>query len=205
MTRLFVAPIVEGHGEEQCVRILIDRVWREIVGGEYVEVLRPIRAKRQKLVHPEEMRRSVELALAKLGNLDAACQPRLVLVLLDADRDPPCQLGPMLLESARNNRSDIDVACVVANVEYETWFVAAAESLGEFVNPGNKAIPEDPERQRAGKGWIAEHFRGTRYSETQDQPRMTQRMDLVLCRKRSPSFDKFCRELERRLVLPRRG
>ena len=31
------------------------------------------------------------------------------------------------------------------------------------------------------------------------QPGMTQAMDMALCRRRSPSFDKLCRELERRL------
>jgi hypothetical protein len=48
------------------------------------------------------------------------------------------------------------------------------------------------------KAWIEQRFKGTRYSETQDQPAMTLVMDLNLCRTRSPSFDKLCRELERR-------
>lgn len=34
---------------------------------------------------------------------------------------------------------------------------------------------------------------------TVDQPAMTSHMDLHLARERSPSFDKLCRELERRL------
>jgi predicted ATPase len=37
-----------------------------------------------------------------------------------------------------------------------------------------------------------------KYSETIDQPAMTADMDLSLCRRRSPSFDKLCRELEKR-------
>ena len=32
-----------------------------------------------------------------------------------------------------------------------------------------------------------------------NQPRMTAAMDLALCRRRSPSFDKLCRELKQRL------
>jgi hypothetical protein len=59
-------------------------------------------------------------------------------------------------------------------------------------------IPEDPEGQRAGKAWVQKRYRGVKYSETVDQPAMTMRMDLSLCRSRSPSFDKLCRELEKR-------
>jgi hypothetical protein len=93
----------------------------------------------------------------------------------------------------------VDVICVVANIEYETWFVAAAESLCDFLNESIAVdISNDPETQRQGKGWIERHFSGVKYSETQDQPAMTAKMDLAICRKRSPSFDKLCRELELR-------
>jgi hypothetical protein len=56
--------------------------------------------------------------------------------------------------------------------------------------------PADPEQQRCGKGWIEHRFKGPKYSETVDQPRLTAAMDLHLCRQHSPSFDKLCRELE---------
>jgi hypothetical protein len=93
----------------------------------------------------------------------------------------------------------VDVSCVIANLEYETWFVAAAESLGEFLDiSDNSSISSDPERDHQGKGWIQRKFRGIKYSETVDQPAMTKAMDLALCRQRSPSFDKLCRELEAR-------
>ena len=32
MSRLRVAPIVEGHGESYCIRILLERVWGELLG-----------------------------------------------------------------------------------------------------------------------------------------------------------------------------
>lgn len=198
MSRLRVVPIVEGHGEYECIRKLVERVWLELLGQEHVEVLRPIREKRGRLVKPQQLAKAVELAAAKLGN-SPSDDPALILLLIDADKDPPCVLGPRLLDDARVARADMEIACVVANVEYETWFVAAAESLPEYLAlPG--AAPADPEGQRLGKGWIERHFQGmgARYSETQDQPAMTARMDLVLCRRRSPSFDKFCREFEKR-------
>ena len=198
MSRLRVVPIVEGHGEYECIRILIERVWRELLGQGFVEVLRPIREKRNRLVKPEHLAKAVSLAAAKLGNSPSG-DPALILLLVDADKDPPCLLGPQLLDDARAARSDIAIACVVANVEYETWFVAAAESLQEYLDLTG-AAPADPEGQRLGKGWIERHFQGVgaRYSETQDQPAMTAHMGLALCRERSPSFDKFCREFEKR-------
>jgi hypothetical protein len=194
-------PIVEGHGEDSSIRILLQRIWREILGGESLEVLKPIRGKRHRLVKPSELGRALNLAVPKLRAASSQ-SPAMILVLLDADSDLPCVLGPSLLALAKEVRGDADVSCVIANLEYETWFVAAAESLSAFLDLSRDSpIPSDPERDRQGKGWIQRKFRGTKYSETIDQPAMTRAMDLALCRRRSPSFDKLCRELERRLQL----
>jgi hypothetical protein len=200
LSRLVVAPVVEGHGEDNAIRILIQRTWAEIVHGDFVEVLRPIRSSRGRLAKEEELSRAVNLAALKLRAL-SGMEPAMILILVDADNDLPCVLAPKLLEIARRSRSDVYVSCVVANVEYETWFIAAAESLAEYLDlSADELIPEDPERQRLGKGWIKRRFRGIKYSETVDQPAMTSQMDLSLCRRRSHSFAKLCRELEGRLT-----
>lgn len=196
MTRLRVVPIVEGHGEQSAVRILLVRIWNELLDGEHLEVLRPIRQPRSQLVQEKELARAVDLAMLKLQTGARDDTAGMVLVLLDADNDPPCLLGPELLRRAQRHRSDADVACVIANVEYETWFVAGAESLGKYLEPGD--VPESPEEKRCSKAWIEKRFRGPKYSETVDQPAMTARLDLELCRRRSPSFDKLCRELAAR-------
>jgi hypothetical protein len=196
LSRLRVLPIVEGHGEDNSVRILLQRIWGELFDGEYIEILKPIRGKRHKLVKATELGKALNLAALKLRDPSRQA-PSMILVLLDADSDLPCILGPSLLALARGIRSDMDISCVIANIEYETWFVAAAGSLGEFLDlTDGSEIPSDPERRRHGKGWIQRNFRGPKYSETIDQPAMTQAMDLTLCRQRSPSFDKLCRELE---------
>ncbi len=201
MNRLRVAPIVEGHGEFHAIRSLLTRLWHEQLGGEYLEVLQPIRRPRSQLATEEGLAKAIALAVLKLAAGRANPDPCLILVLLDRDPDPqpPCILGPELLKKACAARPDFDITCVLANVEYETWFVAAAESLSEYlaIAPGD-LVPETPEQAREGKGWIQRHFKGIKYSETVDQPAMTARMDLVLCRRRSPSFDKLCRELEKR-------
>jgi Domain of unknown function (DUF4276) len=199
LSRLCIVPIVEGHGEDSAIRTLLQRIWTELLGGDYVDVLKPIRGKRFKLVKTEELERALNLAILKL-RLSGSSDPCMVLVLLDAETDLPCQLGPELLRRARELRSDADIACIIANVEYETWFVAAARSLSTYLNiPQDEILPEFPEQDRCGKGWVQRRFKGIKYSETVDQPAMTRAMDLMQCRLRAPSFDKLCRELEARL------
>jgi len=195
--RLTVLPIVEGHGEYESIRILLTRIWTELLAGEYLEVLRPIRQSRSKLIREAELGRAVSFAMLKLGELEG---PGMVLVLLDADKDPLCELGPQLLGFAQKVRPDADVAVVLAKVKYETWLVAGVESLGRYLKlESGDQVPEDPEGEKSGIGWIERRFRRPKYSKTVDQPGMTAALDLELCRRRSPSFDKLCRELDLRL------
>ena len=201
MNGLCIAPIVEGYGEVGCLRILLQRISLELFGVEYVNVLTPIRQPRQKLTKDEHLQKAVRLALGKLAHADQPSRRSLVLLLLDADEDCPAELAPALLRSAQAVHTSAEISCVLAKVEYETWFVAAADSLREYLElPPSAPLPTSPEETRKGKGWIQQYFRGTRYSETQDQPALTSKMDLSLCRSQSPSFDKLCRELEARLV-----
>jgi len=200
MSRLRVVPVVEGHGEVACVRILLDRIWRELLGGEYLEVVHPVRWPSGRLRKSEGLQDAIRVAVKAIGRLPSTDAPTLVLILFDADANCPGWLGPILLARAQEVDSRVDVACVLANVEYETWFAAAAESLVGYLElPPDFVATDSPEDARHGKGWVEQRFRGTRYSETQDQPAMTAAMNLGLCRRRSPSFDKLCRELERRL------
>ena len=201
MSRINLAPIVEGYGDNAAVRELLQRVWTELLGGEYAEILRPIRQSRGKLLREDgkDLVRAINLALNKLEQVGGG----VVFLLIDAEED--CQklgaLGPLLLARAKAERADADIACAIANVMYETWFVAAAESLNEYLDCGQE-IPQDPEAARCGKEWIRQHIRGRKYSETIDQVRLTHKMDLNLCRQRSHSFDKLCRELEKRMTPP---
>lgn len=204
MSRLTVVPIVEGHGEVPSVRILLQRIWYELLQGEFIEVLQPIRQPRDRLTSNKEgaLEKALNLAAGKLRARSGLQQPTLILILLDANTDVPCALAPSLLQTANDCRADQDIACVLPNVEYETWFVAAAASLGEHLDLSkDRALPETPEDLRLGKAWIQQRFKG-RYSETVDQPKLTARMDLYGCRTQSPSFDKLCRELEARVKAP---
>lgn len=197
MSRLNVVPIVEGHGEQKsAIRTVVRRVW-ERVGGEYVNVLRPIREPRSKLVTRDGLIKAVKLAdiqLRHLGNDDRS----LVLVLFDADEDQPCVLAPRLAEMIQAECAHLDVAVVLPNPEFETWFAAAAESLTSFFDLSVTSPSPDPEAAGQRKGAVRRWMHGL-YSETIDQVRLTEAMDIDLCRSRSPSFDKLCRELAKRV------
>jgi hypothetical protein len=198
LPRLRILPIVEGHGDSASIRILLQRIGTEILAAGYIEILKALRKPKSQLVRESDLKKTVELAALKLRGHPSP-DHALILILVDADDDAPCELGPRLLSIARNARSDIDIACVVANVEYETWFIAAAESLAArnrlWLAPG-ESPPSQPEETRSGAAWIQNHFPGARYSKTVDQPALTQAMDLTSCRERSPSFDKLCRDLQ---------
>lgn len=203
MSRLSIAPIVEGHGEDSAVRLLLQRIWTELLGGDHVEVHRPIRRSRGKLLRPDsgDLERAVGFAANKLAGVEG--RP-LILVLIDAEDDCAKRepLGPALLDRARAARPDFDITCVIANRMYETWFVAAAESLGAYLTllPGEH-VPVKVDAVGVGKGWIKQRIHGGKYSETVDQAALTSAMDLAMCRTRSRSFDKLCRELESRMIV----
>ena len=208
MSQLRVAVIVEGHGEVAAVRKLIERIWSDVLHGEYVEVLQPIRLSRPKLIQRDPKsgepvpnkrawERAVQLAAAKLHEHRDRPLPGLILALLDADKDCPRELAPRVKAAIASFTGEHQHAFVLANTEYETWFVAAAESLGDYLDlSGDDDIPSDPETRQLGKGWIRQRIRRPSYSETVDQPRMTARFDLGVCRERCPSFDKLCRVFE---------
>jgi len=194
MNRIAVAAIVEGHGEQQsAVRTLVSRIWTELLGGDYAHVLVPIRRPRHKVVKPEELLKAIDLADLKLAAVQGY-DAKLILVLLDADDDRPCELGPQLLNVARRERSHLPISVVIANVEFETWFVGAASSLSAYFDIAGTNVSADPEAARQGKATVLKLTRG-RYGETVDQPRFSAIMDLAECRRRCPSFDKLCREL----------
>jgi len=198
MTTIGIAPIVEGHGEVQAVRILLARIFEAFGIDCGHRVLTPIRVSRSRVVRNDlELIRAIDLAALKLraGTEDR----KLVLLLLDADEDPACELAPRLLDVVRRDRAHLDVACVLPVIEYETWLIAGAATLGRFLTAGfREQIPEDVEAGRVGKGWIQHFFAGPKYSPAVDQARLTASFDVRDARLRSRSFDKLCREIEGR-------
>jgi hypothetical protein len=120
-----------------------------------------------------------------------------ILVLIDADDDCPATCGPQLLQRAQGARSDKRIAVVLANREYEAWFLAAAPSLaGQHRLSTNFTRPSKPERPRDCKGLITKaRPKGDPYSETADQALLTSIFDMKMAREHSDSFDKFYRDV----------
>ena len=118
-----ISCIVEGHGEVAAVPILIQRIALSLDPGLPIFPPRPIRVSRNQVVKAGELERVVELAARKISGQGA------IFILLDSDNDCPAELGPELLYRARQVRSDLPMAVVLAKREFEAWFLAAAESL----------------------------------------------------------------------------
>jgi hypothetical protein len=216
MSGLLVAPIVEGDGEVACMEILLKRIGKELLGGLSIKIAdRPLLLARDKFLNPSDLRAKLRIAAGRLRDrrfqwLRDQGWRSLVLVLRDTDGELPCVLGPEILKLARTARLQVEVACTVAHYEYETWFVAAADSLGQFLDLKGESAPTDPEIRKLKKKWIEDHFKGDgwrdrtadrnaaiSYQPPIDQLAMTEVMNLTACRERSPSFDKLCRDLQR--------
>lgn len=182
--------IVEGHGEVEAAPILLRRVLTELLNRHDVEILRPDRRKRGQLAKQEEFTRAIEAMARRVGETGA------VLVILDADADATCVLGPQLLSWAQDARPDRSIGIVVARREWESWYVAGVASLrGSRMLEPTAFHEGDPELMSSPKGWLAQRMaRG--YTETLDQPAFAARLDLQQART-TYSFDKLVRELAR--------
>lgn len=185
-----VATIVEGHGEVEALPILLRRITEQVAPGLSLQLPRPIRVNRQRVLKAGELERAVELA-ARLGQTGDG-----VLILLDGNGDCPGRLGPKLLRRAAEARPDRTIRVVLAASEYEAWFLAAARSIaGRHGIDATVAPPAEPEAIRDAKGWLSGHMRtGQRYRATLHQPALTAIFDLDAART-APSFDKLWRDV----------
>ena len=139
----------------------------------------------------------VTLARRKLGQYDG---DRAILILRDADDDCPAQAAPALLARAERVARPIPVSVVFAKSEYESWFLAAAQSLrGGRGIADDATAPDDPEAIRGAKEYLEQRCMLPRatYSPTVDQPALTGRFSFEEARQACPSFDKLWRDLER--------
>lgn len=184
-----IAPIVEGHGDSQAIRRLIERVTFAYCADTAVVVAKPLRIQRDRLLKPDVLERAVTLAARQIRDRDGG-----VLVLIDADDDCPRDLAPTLLERARAAHGGVAVEVVLAEKEFEAWGLAAARSLRGWRGlPDDLEPPPNPQGIRGAKEWLTERMPGAAvYSPTADQPSLAAAINLDQARSAS-SFDKFCR------------
>jgi hypothetical protein len=190
---LCIACIVEGHGECESVPILIRRIATSFDPALAVHIPHPIRVPKSKLLKQGALEKAVELAAMQVGANGG------ILVLLDSDDECPAELAPNLLTRALSARHDVPSAVVLPNREFESWFLAAAESLrGHRGLATDLRAPTEPEAVRGAKEWLSQRINAGCYSSRVDQPSLTGTFNLEDAR-RAPSFDKCFREVTRLL------
>jgi len=191
-----IIPIVEGHGEVEAIRILLSRIWTELLGEEYIHVLTPLRIPQGKILNkPDELSRYIRLAYLKLKDVPLH-KNQGVLLLFDADSGLPCVLAKKITESIQDHHDEILLSCVIANKEFETWFVASSDQMPEEFSTADTQTAASAEPENRGKAWVEQNALRS-YSETADMPRLSKKINLSLVRDRCPSFDKLCREMEK--------
>lgn len=191
-----IVSIVEGDGEVSALPVLLRRLATERGPVALVNPLQPIRVRRDRfLKKEEEFRRQLLLAAAKCAD------DGWILILLDADDDCPKALGAEIYRRAQKYVPHRRLSVVLANREFEAWFIAAAKSLDGL--RGFAVAPDEPveaEALRNAKGWIRAHMKGGAYSEVLDQPAFAARVDLQQAFDNSRSFRKLCKEWQTHVI-----
>ena len=182
--------IVEGHGDVAAVRVLLRRVLQEKLQRYDIEVEPSIRVPKNKLLKPGELERAVSLAARRTSATDG------IVVLIDADDDCPAELAPAMAIRVAESRPDRRISVIIAKSEFESWFVAAADSLTGFRGLADSLVaPANAEGIRDAKGWLSNNMpTGLTYRETIDQAAFASRIDLAQAQQ-CPSFDKFVRAI----------
>jgi hypothetical protein len=191
-----IASIVEGDGEVSALPILLRRLAVEWKPGVQVDPLPPIRVRRDRFLNREdEFRRQLLLAAAKSGPTGW------ILILLDADDDCPAARGAEIVRRAQQHIGHRRLSVVLANREFEAWFIAAAHSLqgtrGLSLKQGESIDAEGP---RNAKGWLRERMAAGKYSEMLDQPAFASKFNLREAFDNSRSFRKLCKEWETQFI-----
>jgi hypothetical protein len=186
-----IAPIVEGKAEVESVPILLRRILAGLPGASDIQVARPFRVPRNRIVRPGELERALAQVVRDRAGVGA------ILVVIDADDDPPAELAERLLDRCRKG-TRLPAQVTVATRELEAWFLGAKESLrGVRGIRSDAAPPPDPEAIRGAKERLTRNMSSRRYLEVDDQPAFAARMDLSLARQRCASFDMFVRGVQR--------
>jgi hypothetical protein len=173
---LHIFPVVEGHGEEVAVPVLL----RNFFGSRHaiydVNIYRPYRLPRGKMTKADQWDGILTLAIRRIEDGMSEGDRGLVLVLCDSDDDCPISVRESIESQIRITSSRVDFQVVVAQKEFEAWFLtcrASFEGHHECVQP----IPQidDIPLIRDAKGYFERSILkpGRYYSEVVDQPKFS--------------------------------
>lgn len=171
--------VVEGPGDRESFPILLRTYLQS--QGRYEDLLgKPV---------PLKGKGSATRPNGLEGYVLAAARPgcRAVLVLVDADKDASCTLGPALLARAQAVTA-VPVIVIVAERDFEDWIYAAAEHLGLGDATWSSSV--------RGKSAIESLLSPGKYVKSTMQARLTQRMNLDVARERNSSLDRLLRKVD---------
>lgn len=200
-----IAAIVEGHGEETGVPVLLNRwVVARGLGGQIRCIDKAINAKgvgRLKAPYDVERHVGVEhyVSAAMRGNADA------VIIILDSDdeclkRERGNGLANELRERAERMAKGRPVAVVVVEREFEAWFLAFLDHLwrhGLLCIDECPNVDTKPEIHRDCKRRIGTWL-GVKYEPTTHQRRLVNGLPVTDVPETAPrSYRKLMKELHR--------
>jgi hypothetical protein len=187
---IYIAPIVEGHGEVEALPSLLHRIAAAEGFQGQILVNAPIRVKSGSFLNDADYRKKRLL----LASAKAAERNGTVMVLLDCEDDCPAEVGPRLLTEATAVRGDVDILIVLAQREYESWFLAAVQSLrGRRGLPADIIAPANPETIRGAKEWLGARME-TPYDPITHQLEFSRAIDLAQARSNA-SFDRLYKKV----------
>ena len=184
-----IVPIVEGDGEVDAVPALLHKMLKAS-GRSDIGVGTPLNAHScSNLTKTGGLERFVQIAALRQD-----CGA--ILVLMDADKGCPLTIAKDFVDRIKKLGTKYPVVVVIANCEYEAWFLASLETItgkdldGRTGLPAGTSYPTLDVEGRVGvKEWLDRKFPGSRkYKETQDQVCMTRLLDPELVQPRSRSF-----------------
>jgi len=185
-----IYPIVEGYGEVTALPVLLRRLLQQHAQCYGLQVAEPIRRNAFEFRREHEVGKAVRLARA---------QPDCVAVLLlfDGEDDCPADLGNQVRGWAQAAAGETPCEVVVAYREYETWFLAAVDSLRGYCRIAQDATaPADPEARRDAKGALEAFMpAGAAYSPTVHQQKLSAVFDMAMTHRRSRSFRKLTKAI----------
>ena len=183
---MIIQSIVEGRGEVVAAPVLLRRLCHHEAQAGKVKIAKPHRRSRSELVERSSFQKVIRVA-----GSDPDCLG--ILVLFDADDDCPAELAPRLGGWADEVADGRPCHVVMANREYEAWFLASIESLRGRRGIRQNALPfPAPEAPRDAKGRLKQRMApGRRYSPPRDQASLTEGLDLASAYRGCRSFRKL--------------